>query len=87
MNEINIAQFEKQFKARILAWLPVMIEEEKMGINPVLLMLKAPDEITIEEVEMTYKAITVCKVKYPKWYSVMAKFCNPENWAREGLMQ
>jgi hypothetical protein len=56
----------------IQAWLPVMKEIERMGHNPVRLMFEPS---TVKTAEIVYRALTVCKKKYPKWYSVMAKGC------------
>lgn len=62
----------QEIKAKVMVFLPVMIEIEKMGHNPVKLMFEQP---TIELMEIVYRALTVCKTKYPEWYSVVAKEC------------
>lgn len=59
-------------KEQIEAWLPLMIEIEAMGHNPVKLMF---GQVTIEITEIIYRALTICKTKYPEWYSVMAPAC------------
>jgi hypothetical protein len=62
----------QKIKDHIETWLPLMIEIEQVGHNPVKLMC---GPITIEATEIIYRALTVCKTKYPEWYSVMAKGC------------
>ena len=59
-------------KNRILAFLPVMIEIEKAGYDPVKIMFSKMLP-TMDEIEAIYKALVACKIKYPKWYSVMAR--------------
>ncbi|KKN47591.1 hypothetical protein LCGC14_0661590 [marine sediment metagenome] len=59
-------------KSKILAFLPVMKELEKAGYNPVKIMF-SKTLLTIDEIEAVYKALTACKIKYPEWYSVMAR--------------
>jgi len=62
----------QKIKDHIRAWLPLMIEIEQMGHNPVRLMF---EPLTIEIIEITNRALVVCKTKYPEWYSIMAKGC------------
>lgn len=65
----------QKIKDHIEAWLPLMIEVEEMGHNPVKSMF---EPLNIEIIEITYRALTVCKKKYPEWYSVMAEGCRLE---------
>jgi hypothetical protein len=60
-------------KAKIQAWLPVMKEIEAAGHDPVKLMFSG--KISIAACEIIYRAITVCKTKYPEWYLVMGPAC------------
>lgn len=62
----------RKIKDHIEAFLPVMKEIEKMGHNPVKFMF---EPLTIESTEIIYRALAVCKTKYPEWYSVMAEGC------------
>ncbi len=59
-------------ETKIKAWLPVMKEIEAMGHNPVKLMFGL---LSIETTEIVYRALMICKTKYPEWYSVMAGNC------------
>ncbi len=59
-------------ESKILAFLPVMKELEKTGYNPIKLMFYKTFP-TMNEIEAIYKALVMCKIKYPEWYSVMAR--------------
>lgn len=60
-------------KNHILAFMPVMIELEAMGLNPVEVMF-SPKSLTIEIIEKCYVAIMRAKEKYPKWSKVMDRW-------------
>lgn len=60
-------------KNHVLAFLPVMIELEAMGLNPVKVMFSS-EPLTMEIIEKCYIAITKTKLKYPEWYKVMSKW-------------
>ena len=58
----------QEIKDKILAWLPLMKTLEEMGYDPIKMM---SEPVTIEATEAVYRALTICKEKYPEWYSVM----------------
>lgn len=63
----------EEHKARVIVFLPVMIEIEKMGYNPVQIMFGGRDQLTTKITEVIYRALTLCKTKYPKWYAATSK--------------
>ena len=69
----NYPNISNQTKLKVLAWLPVMIELEKMGVNPVASMF-SPHNPNIEEIEAVYVAVNRAKDKDPQWWTVMKKF-------------
>lgn len=59
-------------KNRVLAFLPVMIELENAGFNPVKVMFSG--NLQMDEIEETYKAINRAKKKFPKWYKAASQY-------------
>jgi len=57
----------------ILIWLPVMKELEHMGYDPIELLF-GRGHPNMKEVEASYKAISICKKKYPEWYEVVSEY-------------
>ncbi len=55
-----------------MVFLPVMMELEAMGYNPVELMFRETP-VSITEIEAVYVAIAKAKTKYPKCYAVTAE--------------
>ena len=55
----------------VLAFLPVMKELELMGCNPLEFFM---GDLTIEQIETKYVAISRAKAKFPEWYKVVSKF-------------
>lgn len=56
----------------IRIFMPVLKEIEVMGYNPI----ETTSHQTIENVEITYKALTQAKIKYPLWYKTVEKWIN-----------
>lgn len=63
----------EEHKARIMVFLPVMTEIEKMGYNPIQIMFGNKIRPPIKIMEVVYRALTLCKTKYPKWYAMTSK--------------
>jgi len=59
------------YKQRIIVFLPVMIELEMMGYNPVEIMF-GEGKPTMNEVEACYIAQVRAKEKHPGWYEVVS---------------
>ena len=60
---------KEEAEAKVMVFLPVMIEMEAMGHNPVDLMFnEKPASMT--EIEAVYVAISRAKAKNPEWYAV-----------------
>ena len=62
----------QEYKDRVMAWLPIMMDLELMGVDPVKEMFQEP--MTIESIERSYVALSRCKDKYPKWYGLMNEY-------------
>ena len=58
-------------KLKILLWLPLMKELERMGHDPVRLLFSGG--VSLERSELFYRALTICKTKYPRWYAEASK--------------
>jgi len=57
----------------VLLWLPFMMELEADGHNPVKFMFgnNDIDNIDVEHIEIAYKTLRKCELKYPEWYKVI----------------
>ena len=63
-------------KLKILLWLPLMKELERMGHDPVRLLFsgrRGGGGVSAERSELFYRALTICKSKYPRWYAEASK--------------
>jgi hypothetical protein len=60
----------QEYKNHILAFLPVMIELEAMGWNPVKVAFCG--ELKMDEIEAVYVALNRAGKKYPKWKNVIS---------------
>jgi len=59
-------------KKQVRIFLPVMMELENMGFNPIDILFSSK-KLIVEEIEACYVAITKTKEKYPEWYAVVSK--------------
>ncbi len=67
---MGLTDTEKQdVKVHIEGWLPLMKEIEAAGYNPVQMLF---EPLSMEKMEITYKALHRAKIKYPEWYKAMA---------------
>ena len=55
---------------KILAFLPVMIELENMGHDPVKVMF-GDDDLSIDIIGDCYVALTRAKSKHPEWFKTV----------------
>ena len=71
----------EEAEAKVMVFLPVMIELEAMGFDPVDLMFNE-NPVSIADIEAVYVAIHRAKAKNPKWYAVNAERVNEAQEAK-----
>lgn len=64
----------ERMKKQILAFLPAMIELEKIGLNPIKASFDNTNGLSIEVIESMYVSFNRAKSKYPEWHNAIKPY-------------